>query len=116
VAITSANARELQAKAVQSRREHAEERLKQVELHKLAEQLTEQPCDYVTAQIVRVRAHLTKIDDLMVKAVDPLDIDRLARARGQLSEQERILSGRPLPGARRPGKERTATEDDLRPL
>ncbi len=42
---------------------------------------------------------------MMLKETDPQKLDRLASAQTRLAEQERIMSGRPLPGSRRPGKE-----------
>ena len=38
----------------------------------------------------------------IIQEVNPQAIDRLASAIAKLGEQERILSGRPLPGSQRP--------------
>jgi len=53
---------------------------------------------YVQEQLIITRAHLERLDKRLATASDALDIDRLARARASLAEQERILAGRPLPG------------------
>jgi len=58
-------------------------------------------------RIARVRKQLEKIDAMISQELDPQKLDRLASAQSRVSEQERILSGRPLPGSRRPIKERT---------
>jgi hypothetical protein len=58
--------------------------------------------DYVASRLVRVREQLNRLDSIMAKETDPQRLDRLASAQSKLSEQERILDGRPLPGQRRP--------------
>jgi hypothetical protein len=45
---------------------------------------------------------LTKLDAMIEAEKDAQKLDRLASASAKLSEQERILDGRPLPGSRRP--------------
>ena len=52
----------------------------------------------------QLRNHLKRIDAMLAVETDALAIDRLSRARGSLSEQERILAGRPLPGMLRQDK------------
>ena len=42
------------------------------------------------------------LDTLFENEDNPQKLDRLASAQHRLSEQERILSGRPLPGSQRP--------------
>ena len=66
-----------------------------------------QPNDFCEKRIARVRKQLEKIDAMISQELDPQKLDRLASAQSRVSEQERILSGRPLPGSRRPIKERT---------
>jgi hypothetical protein len=39
---------------------------------------------------------------MLVTEDNPQAIDRIASASARISEQERILSGRPLPGSQRP--------------
>jgi hypothetical protein len=63
--------------------------------------------DFCEKRIARVRKQLKKIDTMISQELDPQKLDRLASAQSRISEQERILSGRPLPGSRRPIKERT---------
>jgi hypothetical protein len=57
---------------------------------------------YVAARLMRVREQLNRFDSMMAKETDPQRLDRLASAQSRLSEQERILAGRPLPGSKRP--------------
>jgi hypothetical protein len=42
----------------------------------------------------------------MMAETDAQQLNWLATAQARLSEQERILSGRPLPGSRRPSPDR----------
>jgi hypothetical protein len=57
---------------------------------------------YVSARLSRVRLQLDRVDEMMMTEKDPQKLDRLASAQARLAEQERIMSGRPLPGSRRP--------------
>jgi hypothetical protein len=66
------------------------------------------PAKYVQARLKRVRAQLKKIDALIDKEIDAQKLDRLVCAQNRLSEQWRIFSGIPLPGSRRPGREKPA--------
>lgn len=61
---------------------------------------------YVAERLARVRRQLDRIDELMLTEAAPPALDRLAAAQARVSEQERILAGRPLPGAHRPGPQR----------
>ena len=101
---TSANAREMAARSVEARQERQSAGQTPLETPLEAEGTT----DFVSVRLVRVRALLTDTDAQLAKAKDPLDRERLARAAQVLSEQERIMAGRPLPGAFRPSKARTA--------
>jgi hypothetical protein len=102
--ITSANAREMAAKSHESillRNKLREERWN-------APPPEEIKCDeYIVKRVMRVRAQLDRIDRMMMEEDNPQAIDRLAAAMARLSEQERILAGRPLPGSHRPSKPRS---------
>jgi len=52
--------------------------------------------DYLAKRQARVRKQLDRVDKLMLTEQDPAKLDRLASAQTRLSEQERILDGRPL--------------------
>jgi hypothetical protein len=54
---------------------------------------------------MRVREQLERLDRLASEEDDPKQLKALADATTRLSEQERLLAGRPLPGSRRPGNE-----------
>lgn len=61
--------------------------------------------------LLRVRKQLDLVNDSLLaqlskSTIDPQAIDRLSNAQMRLSEQERILAGRPLPGSHRPRPER----------
>ena len=57
---------------------------------------------FPSCRLARVRRHLGRLDNLLDHETDPQKIDRLASASARLSEIERILAGRPLPGSHRP--------------
>lgn len=63
----------------------------------------EVPDGFHEKRILRVRAQLDRLDAMLLTEDDPQRIDRLASAQLRLSEQERVLAGRPLPGSRKPG-------------
>lgn len=102
--ISAANAREMAAKS------HAARRLRAAQADQRANTppLTPQIADaFLAERLVRVRKQLDKLDSLIEEERDPNRLDRLASAQSRLSEQKRIMSGRPLPGSRRPARERT---------
>ena len=58
--------------------------------------------EYRASRLARVRTQLDLIDQLircecLKAAMDPSKLDRLASAQSKLSEQERLLAGRPAP-------------------
>ena len=60
---------------------------------------------YVERRLARVRDQLQRLDGFLGEEEDPQKIDRLASAIARMSELERQLAGRPLPGSRRPKEE-----------
>ena len=60
------------------------------------------PDEFLATRLARVRRQLDMIDRLIEAERLPQALDRLAAASAKLSEQERVLSDRPLPGSRRP--------------
>ena len=62
--------------------------------------------EYVTERLAHARAEIARLQTLAKGLKEPLEIERMSRAIGQWSEQERILAGRPLPGSQRPGPPR----------
>lgn len=55
--------------------------------------------DYRQLRLVRVREHLDRLDDMFILEKDPQRLSQLAQAMDKLSEQERLLAGRPAPKA-----------------
>ena len=100
--ITSANAREMAAKSAEARRERKIQR-QEAAASPLGEP---QNGGYVASRRACVREQLARVDEMILKEKDPQRLDRLASAQARLSEQERILDGRPLPGAFRPARPR----------
>lgn len=113
---TTENAREMQARAVEARRRNAELREAERLAALVAAQTAPPASDYVAARLMRVREHIARVDGELAKASEALDIERLARALAALAELERVLDGRPLPGSRRPGKERAERRAELEPM
>ncbi len=99
---TPEQARAARAKRTELIRAKAIENQPTLEQNPTAQSPAEQTGAYLSEQLARVRKHLDRVDAQMEKAKDPLDVERLARARNTLAEQERILAGRPLPGSHRP--------------
>ena len=66
---------------------------------------------FVERRLVRVRKQLARLDRQLDDALEaqPLNgrlLNDLAAAQSRLADQEQRLASRPLPGSRRPGKER----------
>ena len=79
---------------------------------------------YIAERLLRVRRQIASLEERVEKLIlneDPLEaasaIDRLCAAKAKLSEEERILAGRPLPGSHRPrqtsGPRRPSAADPL---
>lgn len=65
-----------------------------------------QALDFADRRLLRVREQLEKLDALAAGEKDTKRLKELADATTRLSEQERILAGRPLPGSRRPSSDK----------
>ncbi len=65
----------------------------------------------LSSRITLLRIELHRLDVLAGALTDPLDIERMARARGSIAEQIRIASGIPLPGNLRPVAKRSRSQD-----
>jgi len=68
---------------------------------------------FASDRLARVRKQLIKLDSMLSHACDDPDldashIDKFASAIARLSEIERQLADRPLPGSRRPAPEKSA--------
>lgn len=72
-----------------------------------AETIAEMTSDFAQRRLMRVRDQLERLDALASGVRDTKRLKELADATTRLSEQERILAGRPLPGSRRPREDRT---------
>ena len=62
--------------------------------------------DFVNRKVLRVRAQIERVSQLLDKSDEPQAVDRFANALTRLYELERVLAGRPLPGSRRPAQDR----------
>lgn len=70
-----------------------------------------EPCElYVTNRLQRTREQLERLDRDLAAADDPKAVKAICDAMRALSEIERTLAGRPLPGSRRPGRERSSKD------
>lgn len=73
-----------------------------------AEGATRDADGYVEKRIRRVRQQIAALDEQLSECTAPRDIKALCDAIAKLADLERVLSGRPLPGQRRPGKDTPA--------
>lgn len=68
------------------------------------------PADkYLELRIQRIRAQLDRFDEMLLNERDPQKAQWLATVTAKLSEQERILAGRPAPGQLRPSTSRRSS-------
>ena len=110
---TAANAAEMgrrsaAARAAQAQRIPAEPPQPLAPLAPLPQPLLTELDTFAKRRLARVRAQLDRLDDELAECSleDSKRIKELTDAQLRLSEQERILAGRPLPGSRRPAAER----------
>jgi len=100
----SQTARELAAKSHEARRRNKELRelaeLEEQNKALMAPQTT--PETYVDKRLIRVRAQIDMLSDMLEAELDPQKIDRLANAITRLSGLEREYANRPLPGTLKP--------------
>ena len=97
---TKENAREFAARGLQKRRENAEKRRQAIEAEERAK-IVVTDC-YISDTLLHVREQIKRLGGMIAKEKDAQCLDRLASAYAKLSDQERILSGRPMPGSLRP--------------
>ena len=60
------------------------------------------PDDYTSRRLFRVREQVERLSDMLDEETDPQKLDRIACALARVSEIERQLAMRPMPGSRRP--------------
>jgi hypothetical protein len=106
---SSADAKEMAARSVASRKAAAARR-SALAAFIPPEGVPQTGTDYVARRLARVRVQLDLLDEriteeLQGKQPNGQRLNWLAAASGRLEEQEQKLSGRPGPGSRRPGKE-----------
>jgi hypothetical protein len=100
---TRANARQMADKGREARRQ------REAQLRQTVETLVANPeVAYQAKRLARVRVQLDRLDDELQRCsfADSKRVKELTDAQLRLSEQERVLSGRPLPGSRRPREDR----------
>lgn len=99
--------------AAEMGRKSAEARRAREEMYRAAANIAvdDPNLDFTQATLARVRMQLDLVNKRLTEALerdrlDPGAIDRLASAQSRLSEQERILAGRPTPGSLKPATPR----------
>jgi hypothetical protein len=105
VPFTKANAAKMARKSHEQRRRNQAEREDALAKPTYLLQDDTQPDPYVAVQLTRARAHISRLNIMLDRERDAQTLERLSRALGVLSERERVLAVRPLPGSRRPAKE-----------
>lgn len=106
---TSQNAKEMAARSAAARRER---KLREEHARLNPPLLPPPPAleagdAYVARRLSKVREQISRVDVMFDRCCDPTGLDRIAAVLARLSELERHLSGRPLPGSRRPRPEPT---------
>jgi hypothetical protein len=121
--ITAANARLYAAKSAIARQNNRNSELRRLaEADELRTRLVQTavltdvqaptPVDeFIQRRLLRVRAQLERLDDLLADEDDSKTIKELSEALSRLQDQEQKLSGRPGPGTLRPMPERKAKDD-----
>lgn len=111
---STATAKIMAARSAEARRaaSHQLKALRQFALHHAATkppaQPPAEPQDHAQLRLARVRRQIDLLDKRIESLIEDADegaaqaIDRLVSAQARLAEQERVLSGRPLPGSLRP--------------
>jgi hypothetical protein len=112
---TKENAAEMARRgAIVRRRNIAERKARQERDRQRAKEVlenTDPTADYITIRIGRIRAQLDRFDEMLLEENDPQKAQWLATVTAKLQEQERILSGRALPGQLRPAVPRRRNGD-----
>ena len=71
---------------------------------------------YAAKRLARARKQIDKLDGMIEEETDPQKLDRLASALARLSEIERQLANRPLPGSFKPTAIRQPKATQVEPL
>lgn len=105
--ITPANAREMALRSAAARRLRREREERAKLNPPAAPQCPSLEASelYVARRLAKVRDQLDRVDAMFDACRDPIGLDRIAAVLARLSELERQLANRPLPGSRRPRSE-----------
>ncbi len=101
-------AKELAAKSHEARRRNKELREAEQHMPQPEPQIAQPKPDYISDRLARVRTQIDMLSDMLEAEEDPNKLDRLANAISRMSELERQLAGRPLPGSLKPTQARQA--------
>ncbi len=106
--ISQQNARELQLKSLEARRQKklAKDAAINAPLHVEAK----------SPQLAIVEAELSRVSEMMSKTDDASDYHKLANARMSLFKEWQVLSGTPNPGARKAGRKEKPAPVQPEPL
>ena len=99
---TSENARELGQRGAKERWAKAKAREAEEQEAARVSRIVATPDGFTGQIITRTREHIVRLSDMIAAERDAMKLDRLASALSRLSELERVLSGRPLPGSFKP--------------
>lgn len=103
--INSQNARLMAARSHESRRLRAGQcGLRANPLPQTPPQTPQSTRDFLAERLIRVRGLIVRVNELFNAEDDAHKLDRMASALARLSELERVLDGRPLPGSFRPAR------------
>lgn len=102
---TKENAKAYNAKAIEAKRLAAIERNEAIERAKVVTELAPDE-KYRLERLARTREQIVRLDAQLLASIDPREIKALSDALKNFAEMERILRREPLPGSRRPGREK----------
>lgn len=108
-AFTSAVAREMASKSRIAREENIQKRIREAvevalrdERAKVASENLAKTVEHPKIRLLRIRTELDRLDALLSKTTDGKELQAIATTIHKLTEIERVLDGRPLPGQLRP--------------
>ena len=99
------NAKFYSAKAAEARKQAESERQAMVDKAREVSELVPDE-KYRLERLARTREQIARLDAQLLASNDPREIKALSDALKNFAEMERILRREPLPGSRRPGREK----------
>lgn len=117
--ITAENAKNLALLSAAKRRENAAKFKEVLEINSgltaFRDAQLEESTVFRTSVHARIRKQIESLLKMLEKASEPKEVEQLSRSLSTLMEQDRIMSGIPLPGTLRPSKEKPKRATEVAP-